>query len=260
MHFEVAVIRAMQTLGQATLSEVLETLGAMRGGQPPPVREAPKPKAAPARAARPAPEKPVAKVAEEPNAEPETRNAERAEPHAESETRNAEPATARAKETPPAPEPTADLNAALAAAADATPVFEAAPSPVVEAATAEMNPEQLWARLVQEVRSRRPLIKMWLEIGRLERLEGGAAVLSFPKEQSLAADSIQQPSHRKFLEEVLTEIAGSPLSLKIDIRAPVPVSAALEPLKAPVDPTADFRNDPLIQKALELFKAEIQPA
>ena len=26
------------------------------------------------------------------------------------------------------------------------------------------------------------------------------------------------------------------------------------------DPAAEFRNDPLIQKALELFKAEIQPA
>src|SRR4051812_8207427 len=56
MHFEVAVIRAAQTLSQATLSEVLETLTAMRGGQAPPAAPLPpKREPAPARAAKPAP-------------------------------------------------------------------------------------------------------------------------------------------------------------------------------------------------------------
>src|SRR5690606_27271353 len=41
MHFEVAVIRAIQALSQATLSEVLETLTAMRTGAPVPAREIP---------------------------------------------------------------------------------------------------------------------------------------------------------------------------------------------------------------------------
>ena len=33
MHFEIAAIRAIQTLGQATLTEVLDTLTAIRGGK-----------------------------------------------------------------------------------------------------------------------------------------------------------------------------------------------------------------------------------
>jgi DNA polymerase-3 subunit gamma/tau len=53
LHFEVAVIKAIQTLGQVTLSDVIENLTALRGGAETPVRAAPaqtqrsSPKAAP---------------------------------------------------------------------------------------------------------------------------------------------------------------------------------------------------------------------
>ncbi len=55
MHFEIAVIRAIQTLSQATLTEVLDTLAAMRGG-----------KEIVALPPRPTPVKPVAKPPSQP--------------------------------------------------------------------------------------------------------------------------------------------------------------------------------------------------
>src|SRR4030095_6155966 len=89
MHLEIAVIRAIQTLGQATLSEVLDTLSAMRDGAPPPPPMArPELSAPAARAATPAqpPETqrsaplPAAKAVE-PAAEPNPAN-EKAAPAA----------------------------------------------------------------------------------------------------------------------------------------------------------------------------------
>ena len=68
MHFEIAVIRAIQTLGQATLSEVLETLSAMRGGGAPPVFKAPEPKPKPAVAPRPVAKAPAPVAVEKPAA------------------------------------------------------------------------------------------------------------------------------------------------------------------------------------------------
>ena len=65
LHFEVAVIKAIQTLGQVTLTQVIENLTALRGGggsQPTPAPKtakpqpaAPKPTPAPAKAESPAP-------------------------------------------------------------------------------------------------------------------------------------------------------------------------------------------------------------
>jgi DNA polymerase-3 subunit gamma/tau len=63
LHFEVAVIKAIQTLGQVTLNEVIENLSALRDGKAPVER---KPLAAPAVATRPAPEIPAPRAAETP--------------------------------------------------------------------------------------------------------------------------------------------------------------------------------------------------
>lgn len=258
MHFEVAVIRAAQTLSQATLSEVLETLTAMRGGQAPPAASLPpKREPAPARAAKPAPKEPARAVIQEtPKAAPAP------EPEPEPVAEEADPS--------PSPDFAESETVAPVAAEIAIPIddapLEIEPTPAVEEVAAELNPEQVWARLVEQVRAKRPLIRMWVENGRLESLGKGKATIIFPSEQSIAADYIQQASHKQFLEEVLSEIAGSPLTLRVDLReglAPVTSATATRgnaTATPAVDPVAEFRNDPLIQKALELFKAEIQPA
>ena len=115
--------------------------------------------------------------------------------------------------------------------------------------------------LVQEVRQKRPLIKLWVESGELQSVQGGVARLAFPTEQSLAADYLQQPTHRKFLEDVLSAHAGEPVKLKVELSAGLQVKPPPSVVEEkPKDPVEEFRNDPLIRKALEIFQAEIQPA
>ena len=55
------------------------------------------------------------------------------------------------------------------------------------------------------------------------------------------------------------EVLGGAWEVELEINADLPARsiAAAEPVKAS-DPIDEFKKDPLIQKALELFKAEIQ--
>lgn len=268
MHFEVAVIRAIQTLSQATLTEVLETLTALRTGAPPPVRELPpKPsggtprptrsKAVPAaRAAIPTLNP---RVAEQPVAAPESPQI----PKVLSMEEAIAPAVLPAAEETKAPdEPAPVVPVAAPVVPEPEPVIFKAP---VKAEEPEVSPfnagvDETWTRLLTEVRKRRPLIAMWVESGVLLGIEGTAAIIGFPPEQTLAADYCQQASNRKFLEELLHEITGQDLMLRCQMREGLVVTPPPAPEPEPVlDPLEQFKNDPLIRRALEIFRAEIQP-
>jgi DNA polymerase-3 subunit gamma/tau len=116
--------------------------------------------------------------------------------------------------------------------------------------------------LVEAVRKERPLISMWLEGGVLADLSGGIARLVFPKEQPLSAEYLLQANNRSFLEELLKRLIGTTVSLRTELSETVvlrPVAQPPPPVKeAPKDPMEEFKNDPLIRKALEIFKARLE--
>ncbi len=195
MHFEVAVIRAVQTLQSATLTEVLDALTAIRGGQPPPAQ-----RAIPPPAPRPAPAPPPAKAAPKP------------------------------------------------AAVEPTPVVRETPAP---------DPGTFWPALVAAVRRDRKLISAWLEAGSLLGIEGGVVQLGFPPGQEFARDLLEQ-GHLAFLGECASAILGQPASVRLQVREGVVSSPVATPAEAPPeDPMEAFKADPLIRKAMDIFKAEI---
>ncbi|MGB8166212.1 MAG: DNA polymerase III subunit gamma/tau [Chthoniobacteraceae bacterium] len=236
MHFEVAAIRAIQTLNQATLTDVLETLTAIRGGAPLPARA------------------PVISKSES-----------KSQPVARATTPSPAPAAA----------PKRSLSEAVAASMkEANPVEAApAPSPKVAEEPAPPPPQgltvraisvaELWPLLVARVHKERPLIRGWLEAGQLVEVAGDTAVLAFPADASLALESCERATNRKFLETLISELAGQPLSIRCEKRAGlVPEKVVLPQTKVepPPDPMEAFKDDPLIKKALAEFKAEIIPA
>jgi DNA polymerase-3 subunit gamma/tau len=151
---------------------------------------------------------------------------------------------------------------------DPTPVATSAPTPVPEllappkVPTVVLDVETLWPSLVERVRKERSFISMWVESGVLEEIRDGAAVFVFAEEQSLAADYISKDGHRDFLEGLLLEITGAPLTVRTELRDSVqrrPVAQPPPPVKAVAkDPMEEFKNDPLIRKALEIFKARLE--
>ncbi len=207
LHFEIAVIKAIQTLGQVTLNQVIENLSALRDGKTP---DAPAAKPALPKAAAPV----KAAAAPKPAATPP------------------------AKPTP-----------------EKAPVAEEAP-------TASLNPEELWQKVVEQVHARRPLIKSWIASAKKLGQEGRSLLVGFPPEEKGAMDSLATPKMRDFLEGLVREFGGRDWNLKFTLKEGLVVEAPKsEPVKAPVKAAAveDFRDDPLIREALEIFKGEIKP-
>jgi len=238
MHFEIAAIRAIQSLGQATLTEVLDTLTAIRGGGAPPERHVKK---------SPPPAKPAAPAIPEKKTELKPPDADRPFTTAFAAVLAGQKAAAAV------PKPAAKVSEASAPKPPPTP---ASPSP-------PLSVETLWPQLVGRIRQERPISSGFLDSGRLVEVVNGFAVLAFPPEVRGARETAESAANRSLLEKILSELAGETLSLKIETRAGLVVEALPreEPKPEPkIDPMEAFKNDPLIQKALADFKAEILPA
>jgi DNA polymerase-3 subunit gamma/tau len=211
MYFEVAVIRAIQLLQSATLTEVLDTLTALRGGQAP---------VAPAQTVAASAPRPESRPAPVPT-----------------------PLPAQPQVSPKADPP--------AKATDTAKVAESSPA-------APVSNEGFWKALVESVRHDRKLISAWLEAGALLKIDGSTVQIGFSPEQSFAKDFLE--GHRDFLTQTAGAILDKKVRLVMELREGVvgaPLPAAVETKR---DPMAEFKNDPLIQKALEIFRAEVQPA
>ena len=242
MHFEVAVIRAIQTLQSATLTEVLDTLTAIRGGTPPPQQTKPAPRpvaraAAPIAppVAKPAPiEKPVvaekppepAKIIEPPKLTPIPTPAPAPQP----------PVAEVAKpEPPPAP----------AVQAPAAPTH--APAPKVATAN-------FWQSFVDGIKRDRGLIVGLVRGGVLMGIDGGTVTIAFPPEQSFAKEMLE--THVKFMEELATTLLASPTRVKLEVRDGVVAAPVVVDNR---DPMEIFKDDPKIRRVLELFQGTLLP-
>ena len=211
LHFEVAVIKAIQTLSQVTLNEVIESLAALRDGKQLP-QPSPRAVAAAVSAAPIAAKPDVPRVAEQVQ---QTAIVEKEAP-------------------PPQPE-------------TAAPVDHAA----------------VWQKVVEQVRTRRRLISPWVEAATVLGTEGRFLVVGFPPQQKTAMESLSIPRTREFLEALIKEISGHAWSIKFVLKEGLPVAAAAEtPVAAPApkkqETQANFKDDPLIREALEIFKGEIK--
>jgi DNA polymerase-3 subunit gamma/tau len=143
---------------------------------------------------------------------------------------------------------------------------EPAPKPESKAlpvASPAIATDAIWPQLVARVRTDRRLISEWVESGKLAEITNGVAVLAFPPDAGLARDTCERANNRTFLEKLLSELAGTPLTVKTETRAGLVVEKIAREEVRPepkADPMEAFKNDPLIQKALADFKAEIIPA
>jgi hypothetical protein len=69
-------------------------------------------------------------------------------------------------------------------------------------------------------------------------------------------DILGTQANRKFVESLLHEISGKDWALKLTINEALASKAALA---AEDFSSRDFKNEPLIQEAIELFNARVRP-
>jgi DNA polymerase III gamma/tau subunit len=176
LHFEVAVIRAIQTLDQTTLDQVIENLNALRDGNP---------------------------VA------------------------------------PPAKRSGQDVVTAVAdRGSDGYKANESA---------ADVN--EIWSKVVSQIKTRRPFIKSWIEEAHPLGASGRNFELGFPNDQRMVMEHLSSRANREFLEALLKEISGREWALKFSLKENLPAKT----------PAAKSKNAPaIVGEALEMFKGKIK--
>jgi DNA polymerase-3 subunit gamma/tau len=237
LHLEIALIRGIQTLGEVGLESVIDALEELRGSgsgssstpvsndRTPPAQKSPR------------------MAADSPPRLEIRRQAPEARIPAE---KSPDPTTAARPESLAGSGPIASHSPSI-------PKTEMEELSEVESASLESS----WIRILQEVSSRRPLVLSWTENASPLTFEGGTLTLGFPRDQAIAIESLSRPGTKAFLEAICGEVLGQACKLQFELKEGLkPVTRPAAP--KPADPMEDFKNDPLIQKALELFKAEIQ--
>ena len=230
LQLDVALIKALHLLDETSLTDVIETLTGLCHGEVPAPRPAP-------RAPAPSPQ-PLPKAAPVPP------------PPAAS----------------PVPEPVAKI----------APAEPPAPMPSSGSAQA-VDDAVIWEKIAADF-SKNSFIRFgWLRDGVFDRMDAGKIFIRFPESAREAATSYFMEEGLKEIERRLKKEFDRPMKLEMEfdesLQAELPVEekpeAREEPVAAkeiappppeepPADPMADFMNDPLIEKALEIFKSTLQ--
>ena len=203
LHFEVAIIKAIQSLGQATLDEVIEKLGELQDGRarPPAFAEATAGKAG-APPTRPAP------VAAAVSPAPRTRAA------------------------------------GMAATTEAR----------VEEKAATVDSEKIWQAVLAKIPAQKAFVRNSASAGHVLGVEGRNFRLGFAPEDKAMMDILGTQANRKFVEMLLHEISGKDWTLKLSVNDEL---ASRTAVAAEESGSHDFKNEPLIQEAIELFNARV---
>ncbi len=220
LYFDVAVVKAVHLLEEASLSDVIDTLVAIGGGEALPPRPTP-----------PAPRsvKTVRSQAPSSAPSPRTAPAPAARPNV----------VAEESPTEPAPEP---------------------PAPVA-------GIEGAWRGVVETLIAESPIRFGWLRRGESAGFVDGRFRVIFPTADHEETESLFWGDVRKRAETELSSRLGEKAELHCEFTREVEESVpepppeeevASVPATPPADPMEAFKSDPLIRKALEIFKAEIQ--
>jgi len=216
LHFEVALIKAIQTLSQVTLNEVIENLNALRDGKS-------------------EPKKVVAGVADAGEA-----RAGIADPGYKAEKKSVRVAE--------------QASQYMAPKSPATPKEFARPDNF-----GVVDPAQVWEELSTKIPPQKGFLRNSAGAAHVLGIKGRNFLLGFSPHEKSMMEIMGTQANRKFLETLLHEITGKDLSVKLsvqeDLAAQNPRPQANESDKAPAD---DFKDDPLIKEALEMFKGEIK--
>ncbi len=200
LHFEVALIRAIQSLNQATLDEVIENLSALRGGG------GVRPPGAPSKDV-------VAAGADSGEAKSYNKSVRVAEQPSQYST----------------PKPSSNI-----------------------------DPAKVWREVCAKIPAQKAFLRNSAAAAYVLGTEGRNFLLGFALDQKSMMDILATQTNRKFLETLLHEITGKDWTMKLSVKEELPSKQSSPSQTGKSSRADDFKDDPLIQEAIEMFKAEIK--
>ena len=213
LHFEVAIIKAIQSLGQATLDEVIEKLGELRDGR-----------------ARP---EPARRGEDAPPTRPVAVGAPAAVASAKAEERG---------ETKSSPQ----TSRVTAPGYNKTRVEEKATT---------VDSEKIWQAVLAKIPVQKGFVRNSASAAHVLGIEGRNFKLGFATADKAAMDILGTPANRKFVETLLHEISEKDWTLKLTVSEELASRSAVVQKDSP---SQDFKDEPLIQEAIELFNARVK--
>jgi DNA polymerase-3 subunit gamma/tau len=212
LHFEVAIIKAIQSLGQATLDEVIEKLGELRDGRagPEPAR----------RGEGVPPTRPVATGA------PSAVASAKADDHGETK-----PSLQNAGVTAPGYSKTR-----------------------VEEKATTVDSEKIWQAVLAKIPVQKGFVRNSASAAHVLGVEGRNFKLGFAPGDKPMMDILGTPANRKFVETLLREISEKDWTLKLTVNDELASKSAVVQKNSP---SQNFKEEPLIQEAIELFNARV---
>jgi DNA polymerase-3 subunit gamma/tau len=209
LHFEVALIRAIQSLSQATLDEVIENLSALRGGK------------------TVAQKKSVGAVADAKSGA----------------------GTAASTALTGVNDPGHNKSARVAE----QPSQYSAPRP-----SSDIDPAKVWQEVCAKIPAQKAFLRSSAAAGHVLGIEGRNFLLGFAPDQRSMMDILSTQTNRKFLETLLHEITGKDWTMRLSVKEELPSRQSSPSQTGKSSRAHDFKDDPLIQEAIEMFKAEIK--
>jgi hypothetical protein len=121
-------------------------------------------------------------------------------------------------------------------------------------AAADSDPSATWQQVRAKIPARgflRTLVDSLTVIG----AEGRTFTLGYPPGEKSAIETLATTSNRRQLENLLREISGRDYAVKLEAKDGLPSRQTDQPNSPRAQ---EFKDDPLIQEALEMFKGEIR--
>jgi len=188
LHFEVAIIKAIQSLGQATLDEVIEKLGELRGGSP---------------------------GAESVRATDKKSSAEKKTLGAETK-----PSSVAASVLPTSSSVEAEMSPAIVTKAVDTAATTTAK--VAEYPNGETDPDKIWQSVYARIPNTKAFVRNSAAAAHVLPNEGRHFVLGFSPDQKSPMDILGTPTNRKLIESLLHEVSGKDWTLKLTVQEDLP--------------------------------------
>src|SRR4029453_3248745 len=204
LHFEVAIIRAIQSLGQATLDEVIEKLGELRDGG------------------------------------------------------RARPESTRRAEGAPSKQPAGRAEHTGKAGVSDPGASKPEGTRVAETATQNQpDANELWQKVLAKIPAKgflRTLSGSVHPIG----IDGRNFFLGHSPEDQSKVEALASANNRRQLETLLREASGRDWSVRFVAKEGIMPPKAFGATSEEETPVESFKDDPLIQEALEMFNAQIK--
>ncbi len=139
-------------------------------------------------------------------------------------------------------------------------------SPPSNPGAGPLDPTWFWQHFLQELARAKPLAASCTNEGRLLDLGDGHCTIGFGEESRFMADRLDTPAEKAALQQAAAAVAGRPMQVRVHIQSgltadPVELPDLLDEPTAPASPALsleEFKNDPAMQKALALFRGEVE--